>query len=154
MAVIYPQHKHSNFVAVTSWLNLAWYIYQAKEQNLKNHVSVLSSGIVFYFHILHKLHLQCILQLPVFLYDDSMFFFLSLLFASGLIDKIVTCDVFAVLQDYKWLLPCTPSALPMSFIYWEGCFLDIEQWQIIYIKCFLCIFSFALFFSTTSQIMS
>lgn len=27
-----------------------------------------------------------------------------------------------------------------AFIYWVGCFLDSEQWQIIYIKCFLCIF--------------
>lgn len=53
--------------------------------------------------------------------------------------QIVTCDMFAVLQDYRWLLPHTASRLPISLAYWVGFFLASEHHQRIYIKCFLLI---------------
>lgn len=156
MAAIYPQCNSTDFAAVTSRLNLAWYFYQEKEQNLKR--TYLGSGICFLLSW-HKLHFfkLCILQPSVFWYSDSLsgFFFLLPSICNWAYWQLVTCDVFAVLQDCKWLLPWTASLLPVSLAYWVGCFLASERHRRIYRKFFLCIPQpRTLLLLMTSQIMS
>lgn len=128
-------------VAVTSELNLAWYFYQEKEQNLKSTSQFKQLFSTFPFHI-NCISLSYVSSSPLF----SDIVIALVVFSSICIWaywQIVTCDVFAVLQDYRWLLPSTASPLPslqdICLACWMDYFLDSEHHKKIYITCFLCI---------------
>lgn len=110
MTAIYPQCSSTDFAALTSGFDLAQYFYQREEQNLKKHMpwfKHLFSTFLFYT--------KCISLCSSPLFSDiaiaSGCFFLYLLFAFGVIDKLspVMC-----LLSYKITDDCCLALLLFS----------------------------------------
>lgn len=109
MAAIYPQCNSTDFAAVTSRLNLAWYFYQEKEQNLKR--TDLGSGICFLLSHFTQTSLSYVSSSSLFSDTALVVFFFYPLFATGLIDNLspVMC-----LLSYKITNNCCLELLLFS----------------------------------------